>query len=198
MHDTGRWAPFDMYTARGTTIEVKVGEPYFRNRRLGWGFTIHRHGKLCGEQCVNFYIFRLEPGPKLRNLGIEQAMHLVLPATEVTAKLAWISLRSLLLEYAGRVNKTEAITACDATRTLRDLAVAKVRSKRFSPRMAHRKLLQGLLEDEITQIAGEERRMLANDASVKALLAKINSMPPSPAEIEIAQQDALERKGKAL
>jgi hypothetical protein len=191
MHETGFWAPFDMYTERGTTIEAKVGFPYKIKKRLGWGFAISRHGHLCQENCVDFYVFRLEPGPQLLHLGLEQAMHLVFPATEVTGHKVWISLRTLITKYAGRIDRTEAISESDKTKTIHDFARVVVFAQRHSPHSAHRQRGRAPSENRISDAERQAAKDRLEAIDRATLLERIASGEKSPAEQEI---DALKPK----
>jgi hypothetical protein len=111
----GYYAPFDLYTPRGTRIEVKSSE--FRagksSNNTGWIFNIHRHGKVNNDS-VDFYVLRAEPGKFSRVLGFRYAFYLIIPAREMGKRATIVvSVRSLLTRYARHFGRFDLIKEFD-------------------------------------------------------------------------------------
>lgn len=182
---TGRFAPFDIYTDKGTTVEVKTAYPSKSGRRIGWKFSIARHKKRCQERCVDFYVLRLEAGSVLREFGMSKALHLVIPAADIRKKSVWISFRALVTKWIGCANATHLIKASDQRKEPIDLARAVIRACRHSSQVARLQKKHGLSDERIQQATREIERIQGLAAQREILMNRIAREPRSAAEEEL-------------
>jgi hypothetical protein len=170
----GKWAPFDLYTEAGTTLEVKVASPSYHNDALGWLFNIQRHGRLCQEDAIDFFVFRFEFSGVLAQFGIDRPLHVVVPSAQVnTHRTVWVSLRSLLTDWGGRANNIDAILESDKIKTARDLAVAILRGARHSSRGANLRKRLPVTEGRISETEAYIRKEAARQSAVDNLIRQI-------------------------
>jgi hypothetical protein len=116
------YAPFDLFTPRGTRIEVKFspfrmhkGENLRNGKQPRWFFNIHRHNNL-EESNVDFYVLVCQPNDLTSAVGMDINIYLVVPAPIGRSTLG-ISMRTLLMKYGPFVDAVDAIRRFDVTRT---------------------------------------------------------------------------------
>jgi hypothetical protein len=125
------FAPFDLYTDAGTSIEVKCGNPALIKRGVwGWHFNIHRHGKRKVGSSVDIFVLRVEMGAGLfRQLGMGSACHFIVPSSEMDGLLTVrMTVRSIITRFAKYFNNFEAIRVSDLAKTAGDLRDTKIRA----------------------------------------------------------------------
>lgn len=187
-HFAADWAPFDLYTSAGTSLEVKTAYPSKKKSLIGWRLNIERHGKMCQEHCVDFYIFRLETvGELLQGHGFGKALHVVVPATQVKSKNVWIGVRTLLTRWATKINAVSQITDSDQLKTDRDAAVTLLQAKRRSSLAARFKKKNPPSESQITQAttAIAKEKALAQDRA--RLIEKVQEESAEEARLILGQ-----------
>lgn len=132
------YAPFDLYTSRGTRIEVKYApfsvrpKPMALNgEQAAWWFNIHRHGKLdCSA--VDFYILRCDGSPELETVGLNAAFHVIIKSP-IEKKTLCLSLRTILRDYGSNVDAHALIEEFDRTLTPEHRSLAYTQANTANP-----------------------------------------------------------------
>lgn len=174
VHLCGAWAPFDLRTESGTTIDVKVSHPRKRKGRVTWDFFLEGHGQARSEQCVDFYLFRFETGGALLELGMTKALHLLVPGFELRKRKSFsASFTTLFKEYGARLDVTDEIAFSDARKTPEQAARAILLSRRHSPSRAKFQKAHPPAEATVAELAEQVRWERGTEESRDRLLRTV-------------------------
>jgi hypothetical protein len=113
----GFHAPFDLYTYKGTRIDVKWSPFRKAGKKWTWGFQLRHHGKPPTE--VDVFVLVCESCDLLRMYGFDYPIYIVLPGS-TKANGVSITAKNLLVKYGSTINDFDIVHEIDRAKTPAD------------------------------------------------------------------------------